>query len=56
MLRVLDSSAKNSAPSLPSDDISYEVVRGPSRQGLSIGIGVVVIRGNLAVPSSLKGK
>jgi hypothetical protein len=56
MLCVLDSSAKDSAPGLPSEDMSYEVVRGPSGQGLPIGIGVVVIRGNLAVPSSLKSK
>jgi hypothetical protein len=56
MLCVLDSSPKDTAPGLVADDISYEVVMAPSGKGLPIGIGVVVIRGNLAAPSSLKPK
>lgn len=55
-LCILDTSEKDAAPGTAADDISYVVTQGPSGQGLPIGIGVVIIRGNLQRPSSLKAK
>jgi len=56
VLCVLDTSEKNALPGIVADDVSYEAVSGPSGRGLPIGIGTVIIRGNLATPSSLKAK
>lgn len=54
VLCVLDASEKRTLPTSVADDISYEVMTGPSGRGLPIGIGTIIVRGNLATPSSLK--
>jgi hypothetical protein len=56
VLCVLDTSAKDGLPGSVADDISYEAVMGPSGTGLPIGIGTVIIRGNLSNPSTLRAK
>jgi hypothetical protein len=53
ILCILDTHPKTSASGSVADDITYEVRTGPSGSGLPIGIGVIVIRGNLSKPSSL---
>lgn len=56
VLCILDTSPKKTPSGSVADDIGYEVWPAPSGAGLPIGIGTVIIRGNLAKPSSLKGK
>ena len=56
VLCVLDASAKHTSAGSVADDISYEASMGPTGTGLPIGIGTVVIRGNLPRPSSLSRK
>ena len=53
ILCILDTHPKTSASASVADDITYEVRTGPSGNGLPIGIGVIIIRGNLSKPSSL---
>jgi hypothetical protein len=54
ILCVLDGSVKKGVPGSVADDISYEATMGPSGTGLPIGIGTVIIRGNLSKPSTLR--
>lgn len=54
VLCILDTYAKISEPGSVADDITYITRKGPSGGGLPIGIGVIIIRGNLAKPSSLR--
>jgi hypothetical protein len=56
VLCVLDTSVKTGLPGSVADDISYEAMMGPSGAGLPIGIGTVIIRGNLSKPSKLRAK
>ncbi|MGC2171797.1 MAG: hypothetical protein WA623_10460 [Candidatus Sulfotelmatobacter sp.] len=56
VLCVLDASVKDGVPGSVADDISYEAAMGPSGTGLPIGIGTVIIRGNLSKPSTLRIK
>jgi len=53
ILCILDTHPKTVASGSVADDITFEVRAGPSGDGLPIGIGVVIIRGNLSKPSSL---
>lgn len=53
VLCLLDYSRKNQSPGSVSDDIALEVLPPPSGSGLPICVGTVIIRGNLAQPSSL---
>jgi hypothetical protein len=53
ILCILDTHTKTVESGSVADDITFEVRTGPSGNGLPIGIGVVVIRGNLSKPSSL---
>ena len=53
ILCILDTHPKTVEPGSVADDITFEIRNGPSGDGLPIGIGVVVIRGNLSKPSSL---
>ncbi len=53
ILCILDTHPKTTASGSVADDITFEVQTGPSGDGLPIGIGVVIIRGNLSKPSSL---
>jgi len=54
VLCILDTYPKTSEPGSVADDITYITRMGPSGGGLPIGIGVIIIRGNLAKPSSLR--
>ncbi len=54
ILCVLDGSVKDGIPGSVADDISYEATMGPSGTGLPIGVGTVIIRGNLSKPSTLR--
>lgn len=56
VLCVLDASPKETAAGSVADDISYEASQGPTGDGLPIGIGTVIVRGNLPKPSSLTRK
>jgi hypothetical protein len=56
VLCVLDTSPKDTSAGSVADDISYEASMGPTGTGLPIGIGTVVVRGNLPKPSSLSRK
>jgi len=53
-LCILDTFPKTSAPGSAADDISFVTAKGPSGRGLPLGIGVIIIRGNLSQPSSLR--
>ena len=53
VLCLLDYSRKKQSPGSVSDDIALEVLQPPSGSGLPICVGTVIIRGNLAQPSSL---
>jgi hypothetical protein len=53
ILCILDTYPKTAASGSVADDITLEVRTCPSGDGLPIGIGVVIIRGNLSIPSSL---
>jgi hypothetical protein len=53
ILCILDTYPKTSEPGSVADDINYITRMGPSGRGLPIGIGIIIIRGNLATPSSL---
>jgi hypothetical protein len=50
---VLDCSHKLRAPEVPANDISFRVVFPPHRGRLPIGLGIVLIRGNLSKPSKI---
>jgi hypothetical protein len=54
ILCILDTHPKTSESGSIADDINYESRTGPSGNGLPIGIGIIVIRGNLRKPSSLR--
>lgn len=54
VLSILDTYPKTSEPGSVADDIAYITRMGPSGGGLPIGIGVIIIRGNLVKPSSLR--
>jgi hypothetical protein len=54
ILCILDTHPKTSESGSVADDIKYESRTGPSGNGLPIGVGVIVIRGNLSKPSSLR--
>ncbi len=54
VLCILDTHPKTSEPGSVADDITYLTRTGPSGGGLPIGIGVILIRGNLTRPSSLR--
>lgn len=56
VLCILDASLKDSSAGSVADDISYEASMGPTGAGLPIGIGTVIVRGNLPKPSSLSRK
>jgi hypothetical protein len=56
VLCILDTSIKTGPLGSVADDIAYEAMVGPSGKGLPIGIGTVIIRGNLTKPSALRGK
>jgi len=53
LLVALDSSIKVQAPGSVGDDIFLREVLAPSGRGLSLLVGVVIIRGNLPKPSTL---
>lgn len=50
---VLDCSHKLRAPGVPANDISFRIVSPPLRGRLPIGLGIVLIRGNLSTPSKI---
>jgi hypothetical protein len=50
---VLDCSHKLRAPGVPANDISFRIVSPPLRGRLPIGLGIVLIRGNLSKPSKI---
>ncbi|HEY0929646.1 MAG TPA: hypothetical protein VGE27_06975 [Gemmatimonas sp.] len=52
-LVVLDSSAKTTAPGLVQNDIALRAIAPPSGSGLPVILGIVILRGNLALPSAL---
>jgi hypothetical protein len=54
VLCILDASPKQGAPGSVGDDVSCEVSLGPSRKGLPIIVGTVIVRGNLSRPSTLR--
>jgi hypothetical protein len=54
VLCILDASPKQGAPGSVGDDVSYEVSLGPSGRGLPIGVGTIIVRGNLSRPSTLR--
>jgi hypothetical protein len=56
VLCILDVSPKQGAPGSVGDDVSYEVSLGPSGRGLPIGVGTIIVRGNLSRPSTLRPK
>lgn len=56
VLCILDASLKTEASGSAADDVGYQLAKGPSGLGLPLGIGTVIIRGNLSRPSSLKAK
>jgi hypothetical protein len=53
ILSILDCSPKEGAPGTVANDIFTKLVQPPSSGGLPLCIGVVIVRGNLAKPSSL---
>lgn len=53
VLVVLDSSAKTTAPGLTQNDIALRAIAPPSGSGLPVILGIVIVRGNLALPSAL---
>jgi hypothetical protein len=56
VLCLLDTSVKTAPLGSVADDIAYEAATGPSGKGLPIGIGTIIIRGNLTKPSALRSK